>query len=323
MANKKFTELVLFSSLPSSTKERFLSNMSNEGYLKRIRVREEMIAEQMSIIKKRYKFPSKSAIIDLFEMGVLYPVCDGGSSFLIPTFIPAWLMSDSITSVKAVVNLTQYGKRKATTDTEYGGEVDIDVKQLYGLLQNGLVLYLMYRHENKLMNSAEVIKNAMQCYVRMVLRCLDRIFSLNTDKISTDRAAFVIACFFLINIVGKAEGESVYGLAYQCCHNKTQRSVVESVFENYEMDYTNIASLFSALSATITPLRKATLRGTLEIWTRLYGDSTLLAMENFAQFAQVLASTNVGAQLCNEVMVNSVVADYIKKFNTAFFQVSI
>ena len=324
MGNRRLQDLVLFSFLPSSTKDRFISNMSNLPVIERLKVHEDQIAEQMGIIRKRYKHPSKSHIIKLFELGILCPICDNGLGFALPTFLPAWLISDSIVGVKSVVNLSLYGKITDTTSREYGGAVNIDVKNLYGLLQNGLILYMLYRYENRIMNNSDIVTNAMQCYVRMVLRCLDRLYGLNANKIESDKAAYVIALFFLVNIIGrKADTESVKSLAYRCCHNGTARNIVESTLENYEPSYDNIGSLFVTLANTVEGASQVTLRSCLETWTRLYGDSTILGLENFAQFAQILASTYVSAQLCNEVMVQNVTADYIKKFNVSFFQIQV
>ena len=298
--------------------------MSNLAVINKIRVHEDQIAEQMGIIRKRYKYPSKSHIIKLFELGILHPVCDSGQGFALPTFLPAWLISDNVVGVKAIVNLSLYGNVVSTTSSEFGGAVNIDVKNLYGLLQNGLILYMLYRYENRIMNNSDIITNAMQCYVRMLLRCLDRLYGLNADKISSDKAAYIIAQFFLVNIIGKKAGsEAVKSLAYKCCHNMTARNIVEQTLENYEPQYENIGSLFTTLANTVDPLAPVTLRSCVEIWTRLYGDSALLGIENFAQFAQILASTYVSAQLCNEVMVQNVTADYIKKFNVSFFQIQV
>lgn len=322
MANKKLQDMILFSSLPASTKERFLSTMTNEAQITALRVQEDQIVEQLSIIRKRYKFPSKSSVLALFDQGILRPVYDQSGTFILPTFLTAWLMSDRITTVKAVVNLTLYARKRPVTDKERGGDVDIDVKQLYGLMQNGLVAYLLYRYENRIINTMDVVKNAMQCYVRMILRCLDRLFALNSDKVATDRAAYIIGCFFLVNVLGKSDGIAVRGLAYQCCHNRTKQDIVEAVYDNLTPDYTDLTGLFSTLSAGVPALSSATLRGVLETWTRLYGDSTLLAMESFLHFAQMLSATYVGAQLNNELLINTVTQDYLKNFNVAFFQIA-
>jgi hypothetical protein len=311
MALKKLTELHLFNLTFATSLSDRVKDMTNEVLTTNFRVDTKDIADQLAVIQRRFKFISKSKIIADLEQGVTIPIFD--PKLAIPSFIPTWLVYRD-QDISAISNFTIYGKRADD------GTLDIDNKKVYGLLQSASTVMALFQNQNKISNNATIIKNCTHAYVRMFIRCLDRAYSLNLQKDTADRVAYLVGKFFQVCVMGRPDGESTRAIALQSVSNDTPHSLLTRLDEEFTGPLDSLPGFIEALSQHFEVLRHLTLRTLVENWLRMYGDSTLLAIESFYYFLTTIFAAVTTSGLNNEVVINGLADKQIIAAHAEFFR---
>ena len=312
MALKKLTELYLFNGYPNSQKTEYIKEMTDESLLDIYRVHPDMIQIQMSTIQRRFKYASKAKILNAFEAGTIQLV--NSEKMTIPSSIPSWLIMKN-RQIVGIGNLSLYSKQTVTS------ELDIDAKKLYGLMQDALITYSLYINYNKLSNNVTLMKNMAQAYSRLVVRSLDRIYSLSLDKIQADKAAYLIGKFFLLYIMDKTNTKSVQDIAKSCAINNTPVNIFNNLEDSFDPDsFGTFEGFMEELGKSVESLQYITARALLESWVRLYSDSTVLALESATYFFTMCFSSMVSAGLNNETLIQNLVSRQIKAGFNEFFR---
>jgi hypothetical protein len=226
--------------------------------------------------------------------------------------IPTWLILKG-NDISAICNLTLYAK-----DLDKNEKLlDIDNKKLYGLLQSGTILLGLFKNQNKITNNIIMIKNSTYIYTRMLVRCLDRAYSLNYNKTIADKVAYLIAKFFQIYIMGRTDNETTKGIAFSCISNDTSKNALNQLDEEFDCDFSDFNEFIEELSKTFEELRHLSLRVLVENWIRMYGDSTLFALESYYYFLITIFFTFIMTGLNNEVVINNLAS---KEINAAYLE---
>jgi hypothetical protein len=309
---KKLTELYLFSNFAEKNRERIIAELTSEMLVKNRTVKQMAVQEQIATIQRRFKYSSKSQVLDQFTAGNVIPIYD--PKMFVPTFIPAWpAFVDK--RIVTVVNLSSHAKESMNDILE------IEPKKLFGLLQAGSIIGGIIKNENKIINNVSILKKAAKIYTRMFARCLDRLYSLSLEEIQADRASYCIAKFFLIYVVGKTDNETVKGIATSCIPNNSPKSVFERLEGEYELDYTSFPGFIKDLSQVIPSLGTLSLRAFVEAWSRMYGDSTFLSIESFQYFAVNIFSAATSSALNNEGIINNLAGKDVSELYQEFFRI--
>lgn len=313
MAIKKLTELYLFNALPEDRRSAILASMTGLPILERATVSREALGEQLALIQRRYKYPSKARVLADVESGAIRMVYD--KAMAVPSFLPAWLVIRD-QRVEAVVNLSLHARE--TGD----GFLEIDPKRLFGLAQCGTIALAVFNRENKIVNSMGVVKGLTYAYTRMFVKCLDRLYALNLDGLQSDRAAYLVAKWFQLGILGRVPSETVDGVARQCTNNGTPQAALERAEAESSVSYESISDFTDSLANSVAPLSTLQLRTLVEAWTRMYGDSTVLALESMPLFAMTAMSAVVSASLNNEAVIAQIAGSQLGSAYLEFFNIT-
>jgi hypothetical protein len=308
---KKLTELYLFNSLPDGTRNAMVRDMTNEMLIDNHGVPMAKIQEQVTTIQRRYKYASRSKIVDELTKGELVPVFD--EKMVVPAFVPAWLVYKA-GKIVGVANISLHAKQQ-------GQFLEIDNKRLFGLLQDAVVLRGLHQNQNKITNNMTVVKASSSVYTRMFVRCLDRLYSLNLEPVQADKASYLVSKFFLLYVLGKADSESVKGVALKAAVNETPVSVIERVEDENEVDFSSLDGFVESLGDAVPTLRNLNVRSLAETWTRMYGDSTILGIESFQYFTTAIFSAATASGLNNEAVINNLASKDVQSFYLEFFRV--
>ncbi len=314
MALKKLTELHLFDLFVTSTgssSSGAVRDMTNEVLTQQFGVEQKQIADQLGVIQRRFKFVSRSRMLGDLETGAVLPVFD--EKLAVPSFIPAWLIYKD-QEIKAISNFTLYGKRAED------GSLEIDNKKVFGLLQSATTILALFRNQNMVANNATMIKNSTYAYVRMFVRCLDRAYSLNLQRDTADRVAYLTGKFFQVCVMGRSDNESTRAVAAQSVANGTPPGALARLDEEFTGPLDSLTGFVDALSQEFEVLRHLTERSLVENWLRMYGDSTLLAIESYYYFLSTVFSAVTTSGLNNEVMINGLADKQIIAAHSEFFR---
>jgi hypothetical protein len=311
MKLKLLTQTELFANLPDSFRDNIIKSMTSELLLTKYNVNRDRLKDNLSVIQRRYKYPSKVRVIESVESGEVIPVFDSAS--VIPTSIPAWLVYDKSKNIVAIANLSPYAKE---------GKVDleIDIKKLFGCIQAGLVVLGLYTSENKVINNANILKNATYIYTRMFARCLDRIYSLNLDPLQTDRVSYQIAKFFQIHLMSRENNATTKNLAMTTIPGQTPKASLERMDEEYVLDYSSLTKFVESLSSSSPALSNLTIRSFMEVWIKMFGSSALFAVESGIYFFVAVMSAASLSGMNTELIINNLADKQVQALYSEFFR---
>jgi len=270
----------------------------------------EAIADQLGVIQRRFKFTSKSKVLADLEQGLVVPVFD--NKLAVPSFIPVWLVYRS-QEINAIANLSLYAKKD-------GDVLQIDNKKVFGLLQAASTALGLFQNQNRVSNNTTIIKNATYAYVRMFVRCLDRAYSLNLQKETADRVAYLTGRFFQICIMGRSDNETTKAVAASAIANDTPKDALARLDEEFDGPLDDLQGFVDALAGRFEVLRHLTLRSLAENWLRMYGDSSLLGLESLYYFLVMVFSAVTTSGLNNETVINGLADRQIIAAHSEFFR---
>jgi hypothetical protein len=268
----------------------------------------KLIEDDLNTIQKRFSFPLKNKVIDeLHSKHRLIPIFNK-DRIKIPTPIPAFLYNNNGKAV-SLVNLTNYG----TKDRD--GEFHIDTRQLFAVLQTGVVALGCYENWNAISMNQSVGKLGALIYSKIFSKVLDKMFAINLDPIKSDKVKFITAKFFLLNILGKSNGESVNNIAYSVCQNETTRSTIMAFDQSLPTTaYHRLDDFINAISINVEGCHTLTFRTFIDTYIKMYHFSSIFALEYFPYFCHMLFSVAVGAHINSEYLIENLVGKDLDKF---------
>lgn len=298
----KDTFLFQFTDSSSNLKEKMTSYVASTDKLEL-----KDIEEQLDVITKRFAFPLKNKVVADVTNGIVVPMYNK-DKIKIPTFVPAYLYTYD-GKVVSLVNLTTYGSRTKE------GFFDIDPRQMFACLQTGSVAIGCYQNWNAISMNQTVAKLGALIYAKLFSKVLDKMYAVNLDPIKADKVRYAAAKFYLLNVLGKTQSESVDAYAYSTCANGTTKNTI-SAFEQTlpAKAYQRLDEFIHALSVSIEGASSLTIRTFIDTHIKLYGTSAIFSLEYFPYFCHMLFSVAVGAHLNAEYLIDSMVGKDLDKF---------
>jgi hypothetical protein len=209
----------------------------------------------------------------------------------------------------SLVNLTIYGSK------DRDGNFNIDTRQLFAILQTGSILLGCFEKWNAITMNQTVSKLGSQLYSKIFTKVLDKMFAVNLDPIKADKINFITAKFFLLNVLGKSNSETVTNLAYSVCQNNTTRATILAFEAGLPQTmYNRLDDFIQAISLHVDGCHSLTVRTFLDSYIKMYGMSAIFALEYFPFFCHMLFSVAVGAHLNSEYLIENLIGKDLDKF---------
>jgi hypothetical protein len=268
----------------------------------------KLLEDELNIIQKRFSFPLKNKVIDeLHSKKRIVPIFNK-DRIKIPTSIPAYLYNLNGKPV-SLVNLTNYGNK------DKNGEFHIDTRQLFAVMQTGVVTLGCYENWNAISMNQSVAKLGASIYSKIFSKVLDKMFAVNLDPIKADKVRFIASKFFLLNVLGKTNGETVNNIAYGNCLNGTTRTTILAFDQSLpQTAYKRLDDFINAIAQTVEGCHTLTIRTFLDTYIKMYALSAIFALEYFPYFCHMLFSVAVGAHINSEYLIENLVGKELDKF---------
>lgn len=270
------------------------------------------LEEAMMVINKNFKFPLKQQVLKAFEEGELV-LMFAPTTVRMPNTLPFFLTRGGNGQVVSVVSVDLYGSMNQK------GDVHIDPKKLYTIMEAAYLSRKYYLQNQKYITNRSVI-DACNIYANMIIKPLNKKYSLNVDRNKMHKVQFLAAKFYLINVLGLKDGDIVNNYAISVCKNGNPILLreVDSLME--PGDYKDISTFITALSSDLLNLgmKDLTVRGFLEAFIHMYDGSTVLGLELFPYFLYTTNSVIHGAYLNNQYILEDIVENRGVKLYNAF-----
>jgi len=310
MAYKKLTELTLFNAFSEGEKTSTKKALGDSEAIKKATIESFKYKEQYDIIRKRFNYASKVTVLNYLDKGKILPIFDE-KNYSISSTIISWLAKID-NDVRGISNITMFGDM----DEAY---LTIDSSRFFACLQSAAILLILFEHQKAVENNVRLLKELGYIYVRMMMKILDRDYSINSDKAQADKASFCLAKFFLNYVVGKEENSTTDAIAMFSVVNETPENMIKKFEKEAGIVYTDVKEFFPCLAESIPALRNLTFRGFMSTFIRFFGPNTIFALESLQYFLISIFSVYTGASLNNSTIIQSVSGKHLEQaFNTFF-----
>lgn len=237
------------------------------------------LEEQFLMIKNYVNSPLKNKIMNELNqktMRLIYSQ-DTGLSY-IPFILRGDRNTGRVQSVDVVVSA--YGNMKEN------GTVNIEYRKLYTLMEsaylakNFLLRYDRYRNNNALIAQGSLL------YANMFIKPINKRYNLNVDRERENKVLFLAAKFYLKNVLGIQNEEIIFNTAMKACKGGNPHILQEVNMIVGEESFVNVASFIESLKtdALHLGLNDLQVRGYLDTFIQLYGQSTIFALELIPYF---------------------------------------
>ncbi|ALN97707.1 hypothetical protein Bp8pS_028 [Bacillus phage vB_BpuM-BpSp] len=273
-------------------------------------VKSNELDEALNIISRRINFGGKGKTLQHFNNGKIIPIWN--PTIEIPKYLSTFGMQYKGQMV-SVINLNDFAKKPKGTEV-----FDIYPKLLFNLMQNGMIQLELANNWNRFTNNINIIRNSAIVYAKMNGKILDKLFATSIEPFRADLVSFLLAKFFLINMCGKIDSETVDNIAYYACFNKSPLKLIKE--EESKLDdnaYDDIFKFFENIK-DLKGMRDLTVRVFINDWVRMYGESSLLAVDNLASFYSVIFGSVVNGGISKDYIIESVAGKYIADVYTEF-----
>lgn len=268
--------------------------------------------EQAFVTMKMYKYPLRPAVIEAVNSGRIvmkFPP----PNLKLTRAMPFFLNKGPDNVVRAIIMLDHYGTR------DRDGMYNVDAKKLYTILESAYLSIVYTNSYKSIPSKTGIIKHGSVIYANMFARVLSRKYALSTDKIKLHKVQFLASKFFLLNVLGAKDSESItnYALANCVGGNAIILREVNEIVE--EKDYINLETFILALKKPELNLNfgdSLTTRSFIEQYILMYDQSALLALEMFPYFTMTVNAVTNGAYINNQLILE----DIVDKVGVKYYQ---
>lgn len=256
-----------------------------------------MVSSEVNTIDTRIKYPTKNRIIELYNNNKIIIIND--KEIGIPSYLSTLVMQSSTKEFKILSDIS-----KLTTKSK-----NISVSTLFGVLQNAMIAYELNYDWDKYTSNPQLMISSAIIYSSLNLKIIDKLNSINSNSIESDFLAFLFAKFFLINMVGRVESAVTDSIAHSACFNDTTLKILQDKEKNLNLNgelYKDIIHLIQSISSL--PEHKIKFRTFFENYIRMFGDSTVLAIDYLPAFYQMIFSVAVASNLNKEFAIEKTVS---------------
>jgi hypothetical protein len=267
-------------------------------------VTKDNIAEALMIIDKNFKFAYKLQVLNEIDNRLILRFSNVNNR--LPKCLPYVLIND-VGEVKAVIQLNTFGTRN-----EENGDIKIDPKKLYCLLESALMSVKVFNNWGRVQNDISICVAGSAIYSLMFTRVLNKKYSLNIDKSKYNKVMMLASNFYQVNMLGKQDMEMVFNYSVKNCPHGNLISLQETNDMFDSKGYNDLESFINELSSVKLGLglKGLTFRSYMEAFINMYDASNLLSLESFPYFIYNVNSVVMGAYVNNQYVLEDIVGNY-------------
>lgn len=206
-------------------------------------------------------------------------------------FLPAWCIRDPHGKVvKTFVNL--FGKVKIK-DQE---SMSFTPREVFGVCQIGYFIEKFYDNEARILNNQNITTYATEIYMRLMFRIIDSIYAIDSASNQAMVTRFLINKFFLVNVLEKENNATTDEMAFRPLKNMDHMTRLKTAIGNEDPTmYNSLEEFFAMLPNYVPVLKNLELSAVLRKYVLLYGEKSLLILENYYMFLAIISSSVISS----------------------------
>lgn len=263
---------------------------------------EKDLPEAAMIINRNFRYPMKLRVLELLKQGKIV-LKFSPKDIKIPSSVPFVLYKDTSGTIKAIVFTDIY-----TTQLS-DGTYKTDAKKLYTMMEAGAVALGYMNNYRGISNNATVISAGADIFSAMVLRVLNKKYSL-IDKNKINSVLFLASKFYMISVLGLPDSEQINNYAKKNLRNANP-ILIDNINSSFlPDDYKDISTFIQALAnpdKSGLGMDELTLRGFIEAFINMYDSASILSLELFPYFIYNVFSVLNSAYINNQYVMEDMI----------------
>lgn len=256
------------------------------------------IQEQYLHLRRMASSPLNKMVVDAFDNGDIELAY---SYQVVTTSVFPYIIRKNKGKIVATILLSGFGKLNADATN-----LNMSIKNLYALMESAYIALKLTTDGLKISRNSSLMRFCASIYTEMVIRCINRDFSIVSAKDVYAQCVMAITYFFLVNIWGMNK-EMAVSYAYNITQDKLGQSyniglanLDEVITEFDRNNITEFPQLISFISNFSPRLQKLTVRYFLERFMNTYNPSTVLCLDYLPMIFYVISSTLTGSFTVNQ-----------------------
>ena len=225
-------------------------------------------------------------------------------------------------SVPFIIRKTTDGRIVATifiaafTGKDKNDSLTIPVKQLYAICESAYIALEMQKYPGKIQHSTDLMKLVMSIYNQMMIRILNKDYSLVLDKVLLDKTMYCFNRFFLDKIWNYPNKTLIHSYASNNLDNINQMDL-ELISTSYDSaEIKDIDTLLQFVSKLTPRMESLNTRYFIERFVNTFHGSSILAIDYLPYMFYVIANILIGSFLISQIALNDIIKNTkgIQKF---------
>lgn len=282
-------------------------------------LKEENIQEQYLHLKRMASSPLNKTIVEAFDNGDIELAY---SPQVMTTNVFPYMIRKNNGKVVATVLVSGFGRLNND-----GTNLNIPIKNLYALMEAAYIALKLTTDGVRVSRNSNLMRVCTSIYTEMVMRCINKDFSIISTKDVYAKCVMAVAYFFLVKIWGM-NNEMAVSYAYNITQDKMGQSYnvalagldsVVSEFNNSEIE--QFPDLISFLCTFSPRLQQLTVRYFLERFMNTYNPSSVLCLDYLPMLFYVISCTLIGSFTVNQQSLGDLVKN-TKGINSYYGELS-
>lgn len=273
------------------------------------RITQEHLQEQILQIKRTRVSPLVDQVLSAFTNGDIMLIY--APTEKIPQLIPFTVVKMAGKN-KAIVFMNNYGTLVSGTESTGGDTFNIQMKDLYALMEGAYFAYHYYEYPVRLERNIGLMKFTSSVYTQMFVRIFNKEYALSMDPELYNRVCYSVSRFYLERVWGCKNKELIH--SYSCANGQgdINRSDLELVSTQYEdQKIYNIKELLEFI-ATLSPrVSELNSRYFVECFINTYRAQSLFGTEVLPYFIFTIIAALLGSYIVNQ----PIIYDILKRTN--------
>jgi len=209
---------------------------------------------------------------------------------------------------KVVIFVNNYGTISDSGAVSGGKLLNIQMKDLYVLMEGAYLAWAYYEYPIKFQRSIGLMKLTNNIYTSMVIRILNKEYALSMNQDLFNNVSYCVSRFYLESVWGCENHDLVFTYASQTCTNTVNKSNLMILDDEYT--HAKIQSIDQLMSfiKTISPrLESLNIRYFTEYYINMYRAPALLGMDTLPYFIFAVAATYCGSFIVNQPIINDII----------------
>lgn len=262
------------------------------------------IEEQILQMKRTKISPLVENVLDAFSNGKIVLLYSKRKR--VPQAFP-FFATKSQGKIKVFIFVNNYGtisKSESATDKMY---LNVSMKDLYVLMEGAYISLRYNERPIDITKNLALMKLSCNIYTNMILRLLNKEYSISNDIDTYNKVAFCIGKFFLERVWMSTNEDIIFTYACSTLHtsvNKSEFLLLSNLYN--DKNITDISNLIDFLKELTPRLKGLNLRYFIQCYINTYKTGAMFGIECLPYFLYTIEATLIGSFLVGQPIISDV-----------------